>query len=71
MKLFKGSCSIYGMSSKYSLFNKDFATFGENVDNIYNQKDAEGFINLFGLPVEVMSLMKRKLANQEGEKEIV
>lgn len=71
MKLYKGSCSISGMSSKYSLFNKDFATFGENVDNIYNQKDAEGFINLFGLPVEVMALMKRKLAKQEGEKEIV
>lgn len=69
LKLYKGSCAISGMSSKYSLFNKDFATFGENVDNIYNQKDAEGFINLFGLPVEVMALMKRKLAKQEGKKE--
>ena len=70
MKLYKGSCIISGMSSKYSLYNKDFATFGENVDNIYNQKDAEGFINLFGLPVEVMALMKRKLTKLGEEKEI-
>lgn len=71
MKLYKGSCILSGMSSKYSLYNKDFATFGENVDNIYNQKDAEGFINLFGLPVEVNALMKRTLAKQEAKKEIV
>jgi len=71
MKLYKGSCILSGMSSKYSLYNKDFATFGENVDNIYNQKDAEGFINLFGLPLEVNALMKRKLAKQEAKKEIV
>jgi argininosuccinate synthase len=69
LKLYKGSCTILGMDSIYSLYNKDFATFGENVDCIYNQKDAEGFINLFGLPIEVMSLMKRKLVkHQEGRK---
>jgi len=71
MKLYKGSCTISGMSSIYSLYNKGFASFGENVDCIYNQKDAEGFINLFGLPIEVMSLMKRKLANQQEERKIV
>lgn len=71
LKLYKGSCTISGMDSIYSLYNKDFATFGENVDNIYNQKDAEGFINLFGLPIEVMALMKRKLAKQGEKKEIV
>ena len=70
MKLYKGSCSISGMDSIYSLYNKDFATFGENIDNTYNQKDAEGFINLFGLPVEVMALMKRKLAKDKEQKEI-
>ena len=64
----QGFSVISGMESAYSLYNKDFATFGENVDNIYNQKDAEGFINLFGLPVEVMALMKRKLATA-GRKE--
>ncbi|HOR85097.1 MAG TPA: argininosuccinate synthase [Bacillota bacterium] len=68
MKLYKGSCTISGMDSIYSLYNKDFATFGENVDNIYNQKDAEGFINLFGLPIEVMALMKRKLTKKQGER---
>jgi argininosuccinate synthase len=70
MKLYKGSCTISGMDSIYSLYNKDFATFGENIDNIYNQKDAEGFINLFGLPIEVMALMKRKLAKQQEERKI-
>jgi argininosuccinate synthase len=58
------------MDSIYSLYNKDFATFGENIDNIYNQKDAEGFINLFGLPNEVKALMKRKLAKQQDERKI-
>ncbi|HYF81479.1 MAG TPA: argininosuccinate synthase [Clostridia bacterium] len=71
LKLYKGSCIISGMDSIYSLYNKDFATFGENVDCIYNQKDAEGFINLFGLPIEVMALMKRKLAKQQEERKIV
>jgi argininosuccinate synthase len=71
LKLYKGSCTISGMDSIYSLYNKDFATFGENVDCIYNQKDAEGFINLFGLPIEVMALMKRKLAKQQEERKIV
>lgn len=70
MKLYKGSCTISGMDSIYSLYNKEFATFGENVDNIYNQKDAEGFINLFGLPMEVMALMKRKLAKSQEERKI-
>ncbi len=70
LKLYKGSCTISGMDSIYSLYNKDFATFGENVDSIYNQKDAEGFINLFGLPIEVMALMKRKLAENKEERKI-
>ncbi|KUO77210.1 MAG: argininosuccinate synthase [Clostridia bacterium BRH_c25] len=70
LKLYKGSCTIFGMDSIYSLYNKDFATFGENVDCIYNQKDAEGFINLFGLPIEVMALMKRKLGKQQEERKI-
>lgn len=71
VKLYKGSCNVIGMDSVYSLYNKDFATFGENVDNIYNQKDAEGFINLFGLPIEVQALMKRKLAKRQEERKIV
>lgn len=70
MKLYKGSCTGAGTDSPYSLYNKDFATFGENVDNIYNQKDAEGFINLFGLPIEVVALMKKKAENSQKERKI-
>jgi len=48
--------------SPYSLYNQEFVTFGE--DQVYNQKDAEGFINLFGLPLTVRALMKKQLANK-------
>jgi len=58
LKLYKGSCTNAGAKSPYSLYNKDFATFEE--DDVYNQKDAEGFINLFGLPITVRALMKKK-----------
>ncbi|MGI5998849.1 MAG: argininosuccinate synthase [Lutispora sp.] len=58
LKLYKGSCTNVGSKSPYSLYNKDFATFGE--DDVYNQKDAEGFINLFGLPITVRALMNKK-----------
>lgn len=58
LKLYKGSCTNVGSKSPYSLYNKDFATFGE--DDVYDQKDAEGFINLFGLPITVKALMKKK-----------
>ncbi|WP_073024032.1 argininosuccinate synthase [Lutispora thermophila] len=58
LKLYKGSCTNVGSKSPYSLYNRDFATFGE--DDVYNQKDAEGFINLFGLPITVKALMKKK-----------
>jgi len=58
LKLYKGNCTPAGMKSPYSLYNPEFATFGE--DAVYNQKDAEGFINLFGLPLKVRALMERK-----------
>lgn len=58
LKLYKGLCSSIGSKSPYSLYNKDFATFGE--DEVYNQKDSEGFINLFGLPLTVRALMNKK-----------
>lgn len=58
MKLYKGNCISVGMTSPYSLYSEDLATFGE--DDIYNQADAEGFINLFGLPLKVNSIMKKK-----------
>jgi argininosuccinate synthase len=58
LKLYKGNVFPAGSFSDYSLYNEELSTFG--VDQVYRQKDAEGFINLFGLPVKVNALMKRK-----------
>jgi len=55
MKLYKGSCTIAGRKSPYSLYREDYASFGE--EDVYNQKDAEGFITLFGLPMKVEALL--------------
>lgn len=53
LKLFKGHIIPNGMTSPYSLHQADLATFEE--DNVYNQFDAQGFINLFSLPAKVYS----------------
>ncbi|MGQ9780539.1 MAG: argininosuccinate synthase [Bacillota bacterium] len=58
LKLYKGNCLPVGRRSPYSLYLQELATFG--MDAVYNQKDAEGFINLFGLPVTVQSLVRAK-----------
>ncbi len=58
LKLYKGSCSIASMKSPYSLYDQKLSTFEE--DDVYNQKDAEGFINLFGLPTKVKAMVDRK-----------
>ncbi|WHH60194.1 argininosuccinate synthase [Petroclostridium sp. X23] len=55
LKLYKGNCMPAGAKSDYSLYNEAIATFGK--DEVYNQKDAEGFINLFGLPLKVRAMM--------------
>jgi len=57
LKLFKGNMIVAGRKSTHSLYREDLATFGEEA--VYNQKDAEGFINLFGLPVKVQALANR------------
>ncbi len=59
LKLYKGNIIPAGVKSKYSIYSEEFATFGE--DEVYNQKDSEGFINLYGLPLKVEALMKEKL----------
>jgi argininosuccinate synthase len=51
LKLYKGNIIVAGRRSEYSLYRQDYASFGE--ENVYNQKDAEGFIQLFGLPMRV------------------
>ncbi|NLZ39342.1 MAG: argininosuccinate synthase [Firmicutes bacterium] len=58
LKLYKGNVMVAGRSSDYSLYREDLATF--EADDIYNQRDAEGFINLFGLPLKVQGLMKKE-----------
>lgn len=55
LKLYKGNIIPVGRKSPYSLYREDLATFAE--DSVYNQKDAEGFINLFGLPGKVEALL--------------
>ena len=55
LKLYKGSLTLVGRKSPYSLYREDYATFGE--EDVYNQKDAEGFIKLFGLPMKVAALL--------------
>ena len=58
LKLYKGNIISAGATSPYSLYSEDFVTFEE--DDVYNQADAAGFINLFGLPLKINALMKEK-----------
>ena len=58
LKLYKGNMIKAGVWSDYSLYSEELATFDE--DEIYNQYDAEGFINLFGLPTKVQAQVNQK-----------
>ena len=62
MKLYKGNIIKAGVWSDYSLYSEEIATFGE--DNVYNQADSAGFINLFGLPIKVQAQVNAKNANK-------
>ncbi len=53
LKLYKGNIIDAGVTSPYSLYDMEIATFDE--DEVYNQKDSAGFINLFGLPIKVQA----------------
>lgn len=57
LKLYKGNIMSAGAKSPYSLYSQEYVTFG--ADEVYNQADATGFINLFGLPLTVRALMKQ------------
>jgi argininosuccinate synthase len=59
MKLYKGSCAAVAASSPYSLYSGELATFG--ADEIYSHQDAQGFINLFALPLKVQALLERQI----------
>ena len=56
LKLYKGNMINAGVWSEDSLYSEEIATFGESD---YNQKDAEGFINLFGLPIKVAAMVEK------------
>lgn len=58
LKLYKGNIIKAGAWSDYSLYSEEIATFGE--DSVYNQADAAGFINLFGLPIKVQAQVDAK-----------
>jgi len=62
LKLYKGNIISAGAQSPYSLYSEEFVTFGR--DEVYNQQDAEGFINLFGLPLKVRALMQQNEAKK-------
>lgn len=59
LKLYKGSVTPAGAKSPYSLYNEDIASFGDSHE-LYSHKDADGFINLFGLPLKVRAMMEQK-----------
>ena len=58
LKLYKGNIIKAGAWSDYSLYSEEIATFGE--DNVYNQADSAGFINLYGLPIKVQAQVNAK-----------
>lgn len=58
LKLYKGNIIDAGVTSPYSLYDPEIATFDE--DHVYNQADSAGFINLFGLPIKVQAKIKQK-----------
>ncbi len=62
LKLYKGNISPAGATSPYSLYNESIASF--TTGELYNHADANGFINLFGLPLKVRAMMKQNLENK-------
>lgn len=64
LKLYKGNIIPAGATSPYSLYSESLASF--TTGDLYNHKDAEGFINLFGLPLKVNALVKKYNEEKEG-----
>ena len=59
LRIYKGNITSAGMTSPYSLYSENIATFDDD-NGAYSQKDSEGFINLFGLPIKVKALLEQK-----------
>ena len=62
LKLYKGNIMNAGVTSPYTLYDEEVATFDE--DHVYNQADSAGFINLFGLPIKVKAMLDAKRDNK-------
>ena len=65
LKLYKGNIIPVSVTSPYTLYSEDIATFGE--DHSYNQADSAGFINLFGLPIKVRAMNGAALEKKTGK----
>ncbi|HOL17262.1 MAG TPA: argininosuccinate synthase [Bacillota bacterium] len=67
LQLYKGNIIVSARTSPYSLYHSDMATFES--DDLYDHKDAQGFINLFGLPLKIRGLLSQewKQPVKEGE----
>ena len=63
LKLYKGNIIDAGVKSPYSRYDEDIATFDE--DEVYDQNDSAGFINLFGLPIKVQAMKEQAAAKQD------
>jgi argininosuccinate synthase len=66
LKLYKGSQTVVGRTSPFSLYDERFVTFGE--DDVYDQADAAGFIRLYGLPMRVAALQDQQAAKSQVER---
>lgn len=64
LKLYKGNLIPAGVKSPYTLYSERIATFGDSKE-LYNHKDSEGFINLFGLPLKVAAMMRQRVAEED------
>ena len=60
LRIYKGNVTSAGITSPYSLYSEDIATFDDD-GGAYSQKDSEGFITLFGLPLKVKAMLDQKL----------
>jgi len=69
IKLYRGSATVTGRTSPYSLYDERFVTFGE--DDVYDQADAAGFIRLYGLPLRVAALREREAAAASALKPVI
>ena len=63
LKLYKGNIILAGITSPYTLYDEQVATFSQ--DEVYNQKDAEGFIDLYGLPIKVKAMLDKQREKQD------